>query len=252
MFVLIAVVIPYCALVLGSFLSFLTPRLSPKVFTLDTYSRLFTLEVYTAITNSLMFSVLGGLGLTLFYLIVAYCIKRSYGISGKIVDYVVLVPTAIPALALGLGILWTFVGLPLPIYGTAAILIIAYLARNIGYGVGQSRVALVQVSDELTEAAQMSGATPLRALRDVTVPILQPALLALWTMLLMHIFTEVSMTILLYNYNTVTLPVALWNDMASGHQTRAFAIAVLQAVIIFIIIFAANWRWGILKNTLER
>lgn len=251
-FVMIAVVVPYCALVLGSFMSFLTPRLSPKVFTLDNYARLFNIEIYTATMNSLMFSVLGGLGLTLFYVLVAYCIKRSYGISGKIVDYVVMVPTAIPALALGLGVLWTFVGLPLPIYGTAAILMIAYLARNIGYGVRQSRVALVQISDELTEAAQMSGATPMRAFRDVTVPILQPALLALWTMLMMNIFTEVSLTILLYNYNTVTLPVALWNDMASGHQTRAFAIAVLQAVIIFIIIFAANWRWGILKNTLER
>jgi iron(III) transport system permease protein len=140
----------------------------------------------------------------------------------------------------------------LPIYGTAAILIIAYLSRNVGYGVRQSRVALVQVSDELTEAAQMNGATAIRAFRDVTVPILQPVLLALWTMLFMNVFTELGLTILLYNYKTVTLPIALWNDMASGHQTRAFAIAVLQAIIIFTIIFAANWRWGILKNTLDK
>lgn len=252
LFVLIAVVIPYCALLLGSFLSFLTPRLTMKLFTLDNYARLFTADTFIATRNSLIYSVFGGLFMTLFYVLLAYCIKRSYGVSGRLMEYAVIIPTAIPGLVLGLGILWTFVGLPLPIYGTAAILIIAYLSRNIGYGVRQSRVALVQVSDELTEAAQMSGATAMRAFRDVTIPILQPALLALWAMLFMNVFTELGLTILLYNYKTVTLPIALWNDMASGHQTRAFAIAVLQAVIIFVIIFAANWRWGILRNTLDR
>jgi iron(III) transport system permease protein len=251
-FVLVAVVIPYGALLFGSFLNFLTPRISWRLFTLSNYTRLWTPDVLTATTNSLLYSVGGGLFLTLFYVLLAYCIKRSQGAAGRLMEYATTIPTSIPGMVLALGILWCFVGLPLPIYGTASILIIAYLVRNIGYGVRQSRVALVQVSEELTEAAQMCGGSPMRAFRDVTVPILQPALLALWTILLMHVFTELSMTILLSNYATATLPVALWNDMATGHQTRAFAIAVVQAVIIFIIIFAANRRWGILRNALER
>lgn len=252
LFILIAVVIPYCALLMGSFLGFLTPRISWKLFTIDNYLHLFTADTFIATTNSLLYSIFGGLFMTAFYVLLAYCIKRSHSFSGKLMEYAVIIPTAIPGLVLGLGILWTFVGLPLPIYGTAAILIIAYLSRSIGYGVRQSRVALVQVSEELTEAAQMSGANAIRSFRDVTVPILRPTLLALWTMLFMNVFTELGLTILLYNYKTITLPISLWNDMASGHQTGAFAIAVLQAAIIFIIIFAANWRWGILKNTLDR
>lgn len=251
-FVLIAVVIPYLALLVGSFMNFLTPRWNWGLFSFDNYTRLLSTEIRIATQNSIMYSVFGGLALSLIYVFVAYCIKQSKGMAGRFVEYAVMVPTAIPGLVLGLGILWTFVGFPLPIYGTAAILMIAYLSLNIGYGVRQSRVALVQVSEELTEAAQISGASPLRAFKDVTIPILRPAMLALWAMLLMNIFTELSITILLYNYNTVTLPVALWNDMVTGYQTRAFAIAVLQAVIIFVIIFAANWRWGILRSTLER
>jgi iron(III) transport system permease protein len=68
----------------------------------------------------------------------------------------------------------------------------------------------------------------------------------------MSIFTEISVTILLYSYDTVTLPVRLWNDMSQGHQTRAIAVAVLQASIMFVIIFAADRKFGILRNTLER
>jgi iron(III) transport system permease protein len=251
-FVLVAVVVPYSALVLGSFLNFLTPRLTLRLFTIGNYMRLLTPDIFTAARNSILYSVVGGLFLTVYYVTLAYCIKRAKGLSRLFVEYAITIPTSIPGLVLALGILWTFVGLPIPVYGTAAILIIAYLIRNVGFGVRQSRVALVQVSDELTEAALMCGGSPLRAFRDVTMPILRPALLALWTMLLMHVFTELSMTILLSNYQTATLPVSLWNNMATGNQTRAFAIAVVQAIIIFAIIFAANRRWGILRNTLDR
>ena len=127
-----------------------------------------------------------------------------------------------------------------------------WMDRLLGASASQSRTALSQISEELPEAARMCGASPLRAFYDVTVPLVQPAALALWTLLFMSIFTEISVTILLYNYNTITLPVQLWNDMSAGHQTRAFATAMLQASVIFIVIFAANRKFGILRNTLGR
>ena len=63
------------------------------------------------------------------------------------------------------------------------------------------------------------------------------------------IFTEVSATILLYSPSTVTLPVALWNAMAAGHQTAAFAIAVVQATLIFLLLIIADRLFGTLRNT---
>lgn len=251
-YLLLGVILPYSALLFSSFLNFLTPRLSWKLFTLDNYLFLLRRENVDAIINSLMFSIGGGLLITGLYVTLSYFIKRSSTGSSRLIEYVAMIPTAIPAVVLAVGILWTFVGMPLPIYGTAVILIIAYFTRYIGLGVRQSRTALAQVSGELTEAARMSGASPLRAFTDVTVPLVRPAALALWTLLFMSIFTEISVTILLYSYDTVTLPVRLWNDMSQGHQTRAIAVAVLQASIMFVIIFAADRKFGILRNTLER
>jgi iron(III) transport system permease protein len=132
-----------------------------------------------------------------------------------------------------------------------AILVVAYLARFIGYGVRQSGTALTQISDELSEAARISGATPLRAFRNITLPLIRPSLLSLWTMLFIFIFMEISATIVLYSPKTATLPVVLWNYMQSGYQTRAYAVAVVQATIIFVILFITNRLFGTLRSALE-
>lgn len=252
LYIVFAVALPYVALVFSSFLGFLTPRLALSLFTTDNYANLLAWENFEAAKNSLLLSGLGGLAIAFFYVFLSYLIKRSRGRFGGFIDYLVIIPTAIPALVLAVGMLWAFVALPLPIYGTAAILLIAYFVRFIGYGVRQSRAVLVQISDELSEAARICGASPLRAFKDVTVPLLRPSLFSLWTILFIFIFTEISATILLYNPTTVTLPVALWNFMASGHQTRAFAVAVVQATIIFGVLFLADRLFGTLRKTLEQ
>lgn len=251
LYVFLAVALPYATLVYSSFLNFLTPRFNPALFTLDNYRLLLERESFEAAQNSLLLSALGGLAITFLYIFIAYLIRKSRGYFGAFMDYLVIIPTAIPALVLAMGLLWSFVGLPLPIYGTMAILVIAYFVRFVGYGVRHSRAALVQISDELQEAARVCGASPLRTFRDVTLPLVRPSLLSLWTLLFIFIFTEISATILLYNPQTVTLPVALWNLMASGHQTRAFAIAVVQATIIFVVLYIADRLFGTLHKTLE-
>ena len=250
-YVLLAVVIPYLTLVFSSFLGYLTPRLTLSLFTLDNYRKLADIDNLEATINSIVLSLVGGAVLTFLYVLLGYLIKRSEHGMGKLIDYLVLVPTALPALVLAMGVLWCFVAFPAPIYGTMAILAIAYFIRFIGYGIRQSRVALTQISEELSEAARICGASPLRTFRDVVVPLLRNSFLSLWTTLFIFIFPEVSATILLYSPNTVTLPVVLWNEMASGHQTAALTVAVVQATIIFVLLCAADWLFGTLRNTID-
>jgi iron(III) transport system permease protein len=250
-YIFLAVGLPYAALILGSFLKFLTANLRPSAFTLDNYLVLFDSDNFTPVRNSLLFGAGGGLLMTFVYLLISYLMMRTRNRFGALVDYITIIPTAIPALILGVGLIWTFVGLPIPIYGTAAILMIAYFIRYIGYGVRHSTNAINQVSGDLTEAARISGASPLRALRDILIPIIQPSILSLWTVLFIFIFMEVSATILLYSPSTRTLPTMLWTQMGSGSQTRAFAIAVVQATIIFVVLIVADRKFGTLKSTLK-
>ena len=249
-YLLISVILPYLTLILGSFLTFLTPRITTRTLTLANYQQMFRGDSLDVLQNSLIYSVGGSLLLTALYMLIGHSIKTGRSLTSTLTEYAAMIPAAVPALVLAIGVVWMFVGLPIPVYGTAAILIIAYFIRYCGYGIRQARVAFVQVSGELGEAARICGASPARSFANIDLPLLQPALMSLWTLLFINIFTEISATIVLYSAHTKTLPVILWNYMASGNQTRAFALAVLQATIVFVILFIANRRFGILRNTL--
>jgi iron(III) transport system permease protein len=251
LYLFFAVVLPYSALVLASFMKFVTPRFTPAVFTTANYAKLMSYDYVLPTRNSLGFAVLGGLAAALLYVFLAYLIRRSPGWLGRLMDYVVIIPTVIPALVLGVGFVWAYIRLPLPIYGTAWILIIAYLTRFVGQGIRQSHAAFTQVSNDLTEAARTCGAPPLRAFRDVLLPLLRPALISLWTILFILIFMEISVTIVLYSPTTLTLPVLLWSRMQGGYQTEAFAVAVLQSTIVFVVLLIADRLFGTLRTALD-
>ena len=248
---LISVVIPYLALVVSSFMKFVTPRLTYKLFTVDNYTRLLRWDYVIPIRNSLLLGLLVGLVATFIYVFMAYLIRRSKGWTGTAMDYLALAPTVMPALVLAVGFVWTYIWLPIPIYGTIWILVLAYITRYYGYGVRQARAAFVQISDELSEAARMSGASPLRAFRDIVLPILRPAMLSIWTMLFIFFFMEISVTILLYNPKTKTLPILLWESLSAGNLTAAFAIAVVESTTIFIVLYITNRFFGILRSSLD-
>ena len=251
-FLLLAVVLPYLALLLGSFMNFLTPNLKPSVFTWANYRTLWTGDTWAAAVNSLLLSGGGGLALTAIYVLISSRLAELGSRWRRASDFITIIPSAVPALVLGMGLIWTFVGFSWPIYGTMGILLIAYFLRNLGTGVRHANNAFAQISGDLAEAARIGGATRLQALRDIVLPIARPAMLSLWTTLFIFIFMEVSATILLYAPDTRTLPTVLWNHMASGSQPRAFAIAVAQASLIFAILFITDRRLGTLRAHFER
>jgi iron(III) transport system permease protein len=250
LYLFLAVVLPYLALIGASFMRFITPRITLNSFTLVNYERLMTSEFTSAVFNSLLLAIGCGLAGTLVYTLIAYLIKRAPNGFGRAADYLVMVPTVTPALVLGIGILWAYVWVPLPIYGTIWILVAAYMTRFVGQGVRQSRAALVQISEELPEAARMAGAGPLQSFRDIVLPLLKPSLVSLWTILFIFIFMEISLTIVLYSPNSLTLPILLWARMTSGFVPAACAIAVMQATIVFAVIFIADRAFGTLRQTL--
>lgn len=246
-----AVGLPYATLGLGSFLKFVTPRLTAASFTTANYEKLLDIDNLLPVTNSLLLAGVGGLAATLVYVFIAWLIKRTRGPLGTVMDYIVIIPTAVPALALGVGFVWALVGLPVPVYGTIWALVLAYFTRFVGIGVRQSRAAFTQVSDELVDAARVCGASPFRSFWDVMVPLLRPALISLWTILFIFIFMEISITIMLYTPTTMTLPVLLWTRMTAGQQTLAFAVAMMQATIVLVILYVSNRLFGTLRTTLN-
>ena len=74
---------------------------------------------------------------------------------------------------LGLGLLWGYIVLPVPIYGTLAILAIAYVTRYLPIGLRAVSGGMIQIDKELDEASRVAGASWLGAFRYVIAPLLR-------------------------------------------------------------------------------
>lgn len=248
-YILLAIVLPYMAIVLGSFLDYITHHITWDKFTLENYARMFRgSDNILAIGNTLLLAVLAAsIGVT-FALLLAFIVQRFKTVKGRgILDYMCMLPISIPGLSLALGLLWTYLYLPVPIYGTIWVLLIAYITRFLAQGYRISSSSLLQIGPELEEAARVSGASRLRALANVTVPILATPLLSSWVIIFILAALEVSVTIILYSSQSLTMSVAIWNQMAMGDTVVAYAMSVILGGIGLIVIIVAQKVFGVFK-----
>src|SRR5678810_1480639 len=98
-----------------------------------------------------------------------------------------------------------YLTLPLGIYGTMWIMLIAYVTRFMPYGLRYNTTSMLQIHKELEESAAMSGASWTTTFRRIIVPLLKPGLLAGWIYVTIVSIRELSSSILLYSPGTCLL-----------------------------------------------
>ena len=102
-------------------------------------------------------------GTTLLGALIAYYIVQRWR-GASLLDGITSLPTALPGLALALGFLWIYTMLPISLYGTIWLLMIAYACRFLAHGVRLCNAGFTRLGPELDEAARISGAGPPRRL----------------------------------------------------------------------------------------
>ena len=73
----------------------------------------------------------------------------------------------------------------------------------------------------------MAGAGQLATLQRILLPLLRPALLSVWIWVALLCFRELTMAVLLFSPQSVTLPLVIWNLWLSGQLNQAAAIALV-------------------------
>jgi iron(III) transport system permease protein len=155
---------------------------------------------------------------------------------------VVRLPIAIPGVVLGAGLLWVYFKVPLPIYGTLAIIVIGVLAKSLPPAFNLIAGRYTQVPNALREASLVSGASRFGAVRDVDVKLMRGALVGAAVLSTIIIVGEVNVSIMVYQPDTITLPVYLW-QVINGSQNYQFVygIAILQTLITSLLLIALAW-----------
>lgn len=231
-YVFVGVILPYAALFLGAFLRYLTPKLTVALFTGDNFVRLWSYgATVLAIRNSFLISVFSATLVVLFGGAIAWFVLRSRIAWRGAVDYLVMVPLAVPGIVMGVGFLWSFMFIPGALNSLWA-LVIAFITRHIPYAVRSFSSVLVQIDPELEESARMVGASVPRIIGRIVLPLVRPAVFASWVLLFILMIREISSIITLYTPKTTVMSILMWDLMENGDYTMAAALALLQSVLI--------------------
>lgn len=245
LYIFLAVVLPYAVLITGSFMKTAVWSLSPENLTLDNWKYVQSAIFKRGFMNTLMISGMGALGIVLLTPGISWLVVRSKLPGRRALDLIGTLPVAVPGLVLAVGMIWAYVRLPLPIYGTIWIMVLAFLTKNLPYGLRVTNATLIQIDPQLEESARTCGATPLETYRAIVLPLLQPALMYVFIFTFIVMVREISASVMLYTSKSVLLSVLQWDLMEDGRMSRAFVVGLVQAGMIMTVIFGARYFFGV-------
>src|SRR6266511_3761423 len=171
--------------------------------------------------------------------VAAWLVVRSRVPGRQLVDHLSFLPLVVPGLVLGLGLSFVYLRSPIPIYGTLFILLIAYVTRYMPYGMRYAVTSLQQISSELEESAQVSGAGWWPTFRRVLLPLMAPGLIAGWVYIFVVSFRELSSSILLYSPGNEVLSILIFEQFENGQFTVLSALGVIMVVTLAVLVTIA-------------
>ncbi|HEX5391943.1 MAG TPA: iron ABC transporter permease [Rhodocyclaceae bacterium] len=207
------------------------------VLTLDHFRTVFDQPaLMRGIWNTVLIGVIGGGLSVICYTAIGLATHRRVDSWSRFIDYLVLVPRAVPGLLAGLAFLWVFLFIPplAPLRSTIFAVWIAYTVVWLAYGMRLVSSALLQVGAELEEAARSVGATRARTSRDVTLPLIRHGLLASWLLVFMIFEREYSTAVYLLNPGTEVIGSLLVSLWATGGADMVAALSLINVVLVAI------------------
>jgi len=175
----------------------------------------------------------------------AFAIQRYEFRFKAALEGVLLSPLVIPHFTIGLGLLMLSAqtgagrGFPLVIFAHV-VLVLPFVLRSV-------YISLQNVDVRLERAAASLGASPLRILFTITMPLLVPGLLSGWLFASILSFNEFTATLFVSNQATQTLPVAMYNYVREYADPTLAALSVIYIVVTAAILTLANAFLGLGK-----
>jgi iron(III) transport system permease protein len=229
----VVVALPALAIMWNSFLPFTTVPTwdSLKRVSLDNYRLAFGLPQIThAVVNSILLSTLSATIIVLFGAVVAWLVVRTSIRGRAALDQLASTALVFPGVVVGIALIWVYLTLPIPIYGTIWILLVAYLTRYMPYGIRFASTSLMQVRGELEEASAMSGVGAAATFRRITIPLIWPGLIAGWVYIVVVSMSELSSVVFLWTPGKELLAVVLFDFWVNGDSGPAYALGTLLII----------------------
>jgi iron(III) transport system permease protein len=236
-FVVVTVALPVFVLVWRSLLRFyVAPSFAAlNILNLDAYRRIFNDSDFPPVLWNTVCVALGAAVL---------CTVIAAGVAWQVVrgqvspqwrrrlHTLAFFPQAFPSVVIGLSLVFLYLWLPIPIYGTLWIIGLAMVTKYLAYASGSIIAAQMQLSTELEEASRIAGASIGRTYFKIVCPLMMPALLASALWILIHVVRELGLSLMLYSLQSQVLSTKIWLLWENGRVADACATGVLTVVAL--------------------
>ncbi len=194
----------------------------------------------TAFKNSFYLSVGSATIVMLLTSVIAWVTVKTKLPGRAFLDTLTFIPIAMPGIVLGVSLIWVYLTIPIPIYGTIWVLLLAYVTKYIPYGIRAASASMIQINKELEEASLTAGGTWFQTFRKVILPLLMPGFTAGWIYISIIALRELSTSILLYSYNSTVLSIMAFDLWEGGQYTYVCALGVMMVLLLVAMAFTAR------------
>lgn len=245
LYIAIAAVCPAVVLLWTSFFGYAVPISATAAdFSLDAYRDLFANRVFwLGLRNTFLVALLSALIVTTIGAMLGWIITRSRSRWRHALDFVSVMSVGIPAVIAGLGIMLLYLSLPIAIYGTVGILVLAYSFR-FATTTRLARAGFLQIHKELEEASAASGARWLTTQWRIMLPLMRPTLVSGFVLLFIVGVREFTLPLVLYSQDNVVLSVLLWQLFQYGQPAPSAALASIIIATVLPVVFLARRHLG--------
>ena len=181
------------------------------------------------VKNSLILAVGAGVVCAVAGLAIGVLTTRTRSRDNAGLDLTVMLPQAVPGLVIAVG--WLILGRYTGLFDTRWVILCAYVTAFLAVVVQAVRAPLSTTSESLEEVARTSGASRLRALRDVPWAMTVPAAVTGGVLVAVTAVRELTMSVLLVAPGTQTLGVSIFNLQQAGDYNAASALSLLVALV---------------------
>jgi iron(III) transport system permease protein len=173
-------------------------------------------------------------------LVFSWVVLRTRGRFRIAFDFIAFLPHAVPSTIfafVALVFALSFSSGALDLSGSLVPVVVVMAIAMLSFGSRITNSALIQISSELEEAAYVSGASLIGALRRVILPLLMPALFFGWLWIALLTFRELTIPMILFSAGNITYSVAIWSLWYSGaFDAAAAANLIMMALLLPLVV----------------
>ncbi|MCU5774615.1 iron ABC transporter permease [Erwiniaceae bacterium BAC15a-03b] len=209
--------------------------------TLDNFARLFgqgfSDGAWPSLLDTLLYAGIAAPITAIFGLLIAYIVVRQHFTGKKVIEFTTMLCFAVPGTVAGVSYILAFNSAPVYLTGTAAIVIISMVMRNVPVGIRAGIAGLGQLDKSLDEASLSLRAGSLRTVLFIVLPLLRPAILSALIYSFVRAITTVSAIVFLVTPDTRVATSYILNRVEDGEYGMAIAYGSVLIVVMLAIIF---------------